>query len=323
MDKKKKRNFKRTFLIIMLLSLLCFSGLNMFAPLEARADFGDFSGDTDYGSDDSGGWDSGGSDDNWSSDDDRDRSYYYSGGSGGSSSGDGGGFSSIGTVIGFLVVAYIVASTLAKLKKSSGPREQGAAETSQNMLKPMSDYLSLDPNFNEAEFREKLSNLYIKMQECWHDRDIESLKPYFTDAFYNQSNKQIEQKKRLKQTPCTERVAVLEVTPRGYYQASGMDHIVVRVRSRFIAYTLDDESGNVISGSKTNEKFLTYEWDVSRKSGIQTEERAEMRKISCPSCGAPVDINQTAKCPYCGSVINVDNEDWALNGIKGISQQTR
>ena len=125
------------------------------------------------------------------------------------------------------------------------------------------------------------------------------------------------------QTPCTERVAVLEVLPRGYYQSSGMDHIVVRIRARLVAYTLDDNTGKVISGSRSAEKFMTYEWDLCRKSGVATSKRNEMRKIACPSCGAPVEINQTAKCPYCGSVINVDNEEWALNGIKGIAQRTR
>jgi len=44
---------------------------------------------------------------------------------------------------------------------------------------------------------------------------------------------------------------------------------------------------------------------------------------SCPKCGAPLDINQTARCPYCGSVVTINNEDWALNNIKGISQITR
>ena len=29
-----------------------------------------------------------------------------------------------------------------------------------------------------------------------------------------------------------------------------------------------------------------------------------------------------AKCAYCGSVVTVVNEDWALNNIRGISQKT-
>ena len=42
----------------------------------------------------------------------------------------------------------------------------------------------------------------------------------------------------------------------------------------------------------------------------------------CPNCGAVLNINRTAKCEYCGSIVTVDSYDWAVNGIKGISQRT-
>ena len=100
-----------------------------------------------------------------------------------------------------------------------------------------------------------------------------------------------------------------------------MDHIVVRVRARLVAYTLDDRTGNVISGDRKKEKFMEYEWDVCRKSGIVTGSGG-MQSVSCPHCGAPLNINQTAKCPYCGSIVTLVNEDWALNNIKGVSQST-
>ena len=66
---------------------------------------------------------------------------------------------------------------------------------------------------------------------------------------------------------------------------------------------------------------MEYEWDVCRKSGIITGSGG-MQSVSCPKCGAPLNINQTAKCPYCGSIVTLINEDWALNNIKGVSQQT-
>ena len=91
--------------------------------------------------------------------------------------------------------------------------------------------------------------------------------------------------------------------------------------SRLTAYILDDRTGKVISGSRNKEKFMEYEWDVCRKSGVITGS-AGMQSVSCPKCGAPLNINQTAKCPYCGSIVTLVNEDWALNNIKGVSQQT-
>ena len=45
-------------------------------------------------------------------------------------------------------------------------------------------------------------------------------------------------------------------------------------------------------------------------------------RIICPSCSAPLAINQNAKCPYCGSIINSKDYDWSIAAIKGISQRT-
>ncbi|MBQ9359450.1 MAG: TIM44-like domain-containing protein [Lachnospiraceae bacterium] len=280
-----------------------------FHPLSARADFGDFAGDTDYGG--GGDYDSGG----WSSDsDDYDSS---------SGSGDFGAGDVIGTLIFIgIVIYYLVKGRENKSTKRKGGQPAGAAVTPDGMLMPMSEYASLDPNFNEAAFREHMSNLYVQMQQEWHNKDIEPLKPYFTDAYWNQMDRQLDQKRKAGQTPCTERIAVLETTPRGFYQSAGMDHIVVRMRARLVAYVLDDKTGKVISGDMNREKFMEYEWDVCRKSGVVTG-AAGMQTVSCPHCGAPLNINQTAKCPYCDSIVTLVNEDWALNNIKGVSQQTR
>ena len=146
---------------------------------------------------------------------------------------------------------------------------------------------------------------------------------YLTDSFYNQSERQLSEKRRNGITPCTERIAVMGVRLCGFYQESGLDHMVARLKTRIIDYEIDDRTGEVVTGSRKNEKFLEYEWDLCRKSGVVTEDMPEKRTVSCPHCGAPLNINQTAECPFCGSVVTVINEDWALNTIKGISQKTK
>lgn len=312
---KEKRNRRRKWLGLLLAGVFIMFALAFaFRPLTAKADFGDFSGDTDYGGGD---YDSGGDwGSSWDSDDSDD--YYYGGGSSGSGSA-GGGYGA--SIIIAIVIIIIMLSKNKKKGTAGGPRPAGAAVTPDSMLQPMNAYMSLDPGFNEAAFRERMSNLYVQMQQEWHNKNIESLKPYMTDAFWNQMDIQLDQKRKTGQTPCTERVAVLEITPRGFYQSAGMDHIVVRVRARLVAYVIEDSTGKVISGDRSREKFMEYEWDVCRKSGVTTG-ASGMQSVSCPHCGAPLNINQTAKCPYCDSIITLINEDWALNNIKGVSQRT-
>lgn len=315
----KKFRVPAILLVVLLLFTLLPGGL---------ADFGSFSGDSDFGgsswsdsSSDWGGsssWSSGSS--SWGSS----PSYYSSYGSYGSSGYSYGSGSGVGALFMiFLVFIVIIIISRRSGNHSSHSVPAGAQPTAQSKLSPMNGYTSIDPNFSADALRERLSNLYVQMQNAWTNKDITPLRPYFTDALYNQYARQAEMFKSAGRTNYVERISVLGTTLRGYFQQEGYDHIVVEMRTRIVDYTLDDATGKLLSGSRTSEKFMTYEWDIARKSGITTKAEGEIRTINCPNCGAPLSINTTSVCPYCDSVVTVDNEDWAIVEIKGISQYTK
>ncbi|MBQ9564853.1 MAG: zinc-ribbon domain-containing transport protein [Synergistaceae bacterium] len=295
----------------------------------AESDFGGFSGNSDYGGG-GGGHSGGGHSGSW-------------GGGGGGHSGYSGGdinltpllgaamlSSSDGDdwILGIIVVAMLlfIASKMIKDRQSAQtPRGGVPVQTAQGGaaagLKPMSEYRRLDPNFDEAKFNSTLSNLYVQMQDAWHEKNLEVLRPYLTDVFYTQMDRQLDGLRRARQTDCTERIAVLGVELLGWDQANGMDRVVARLRTRIVTYILD-ERGNVVSGDRNREKFMEYEWDLLRKSGTKTEESGDLQTVNCPHCGAPLTIGAAGKCPYCGSVVSTLNTNWAVSAIRGISQRT-
>ncbi len=303
---------KRKAILVLILALsLC---LCLF-PVATSADFGDFSGDSDYGSDwsssdwssDSSSWDSGSS---WSSSDS------YSTSSDGDSDA---GFLSTAIVFAVIVLIGVVMSR-SKTKNKSVP--EGATRTAQESLRPMNEYVQLDPKFDATAFGEKLGNLYVQMQNCWQAKNIESVRPYFTDALYQQMDRQLDALRRNGYTNYVERISVLGVNLRGFRQSDGEDHIIAELRTRIVDYTLNDKTGELVKGDKKKEKFLTYEWELTRASGRTTGAAEEMTVVNCPNCGAPLSINATAKCPYCDSVVTVDAHDWAISAIRGIAQRT-
>ena len=293
--------------------------LLMMLPAFAGADFGDFSGDSDYG----GSWDSGS---DWSSsswDSDYSSGSYYD---------DDSDVSGIDIGISLAVMAAIVVLSLIfdvsekrKKKKQHGAqgRPQGAQRTPDSRLQPLGDLAVTDPSFDANAMQEKISNLYVQMQNCWTDKNIESLRPYFTDAFFTQMERQLNGLKSRGLTNHVDRIAVLGVNLRGFYKQGGDEHLIVELRTRIVDYTVQDSDKKLVSGDRNREKFMTYEWDMCRAEGSVTTREGAMQSVSCPGCGAPLSINTTAKCPYCGRVVTLDEHDWALCAIKGISQTTR
>lgn len=300
-----------------LVFVLCI--LLMMLPAFAGADFGDFSGDSDYG----GSWDSGSE---WSSsswDSDYSSGSYYD---------DDSDVSGIDIGISLAVMAAIVVLSLIfdvsekrKKKKQHGAqgRPQGAQRTPDSRLQPLGDLAVTDPSFDANAMQEKISNLYVQMQNCWTDKNIESLRPYFTDAFFTQMERQLNGLKSRGLTNHVDRIAVLGVNLRGFYKQGGDEHLIVELRTRIVDYTVQDSDKKLVSGDRNREKFMTYEWDMCRAEGSVTTREGAMQSVSCPGCGAPLSINTTAKCPYCGRVVTLDEHDWALCAIKGISQTTR
>lgn len=300
----------KTFLRRLFVLALC-ACLVLLSVLPAGADFGDYSGDSDFG--DSSDW--GSSDSSWDSSD----SYYDSGFSLGYS-GDLGG-TAIALIAAILIFMFFWLNVKPRKKKAKGGTSWSAAAN--RKLKPMAEYQQLDENFDETELTSKLSNLYVQMQDCWQKKDITPIRPYCTDAFFTQMDNQLQRKKQQGQTNYIERIAVLSVHFRGWCQEGGNDVLVARLNTRIVDYTLDDKTGNLVSGSKDKEKFMVYEWDLVRTTGMKTEKDKPMQTVNCPNCGAPVEINASAKCPYCDSVITLEEHGFALNAIRAISQETR
>lgn len=281
------------------------------------ADFGSYSGDSDYDYDYS-------SNSNWSDSSYSNNNDYYS-------SSDSGEWdmSTIAVIAGIVLLMYIyyaVTATRGRKKNSKVSEADMYTEGSvkQAPLTPIEKYKKLDPGFDAEELCEKAANLYVRMQNSWTAKDIEPLRTYFTDAFFTQMERLLNDIVKRGETNFVERIAVMDVSPLGFCQTGDEDHIILKLKTRIVDYTVNDSTGELISGSRDREKFMTYEWDMVRSTGIITgNEDGSAKKITCPGCGAPLDINVSARCEYCGSVVQRQAVDWAICAIRGVRQVTK
>ncbi len=305
---------KRFRILLAVLLLLVF----VIGTAHSFADVGDFSGDSDYGGGDySGGSDWGGSD--------------YSGSDWGDSSDTGGGSGnsrSTGITVFFLLAAFYVLLFLLRMKKQSHRPAStvqpyiGGVDTT---LLPISKLVEKDPHFSEPAVCDKISNLYVQMQNAWTAKNWEPMRPHFSDALYNQLKRQLDQYIEKGQTNYVDRIAVLSVTLNGWRTDGQTDSLIARVQTRIVDYVFDDATGSLVRGSTSAEKFMTYEYTLTRSSGVLTPgpDVAAAAQTTCPTCGAVIDVNNTARCPYCRNVLQAATYDWVISNIKGISQQTK
>ena len=336
-----KRKLTVLFLILALVCTLAAAALADFGGYSSDYDY-----DYDYGWDDDDDWDWDDDDDDWDwdwdwswDDDDDDDDWRWSSSGSGGSGGSGGSSSSVevsdalstalGAIIFFGIIGLIIWSAIRKSNQHTHTRTRSgvSAGTSQKFeapkLRPMSEYYALDPTFSGDALKERCANLYVQMQNCWTAKDLAPLEPYFTDAFLSQMNRQLDNMRRAGRTNYVEDICVLGVDLIGFNQQGGSDHMFARVTARIIDYTLDDASGDLVSGDRSRQKHMTYEWNLIRATGQTTASNSGAETVNCPNCGAPLAVNASARCPYCGSILQRGASDWALCGIRGLRQQSK
>ena len=369
-----KNKIRNALLALLVACMIC-------VPLGTSwGDAGGFSGSSGYSS--SSGGSSSSSGGGGSSSSSSGGGYYY--GSSSSSDGDGedlGAGIMVIVVVVFIVLIYsaIVSRRKAKLGGDGAGQVHIEDTFDESKVQPLTTLTQRDPAFDADDVAEDISNWYVRMQNAWTAGDFTPMQPYFSDALYAQFERQLKQIKDAGQTNHVENIAVLGVNIQGWYEQDGQDFLVARVQTRIIDYYTNNKTGEVVSGSKTIEKFMTYRYILSRTSVVSAKVVAEgaegtagtqgaegtegaagtqgaestganvagteatgssassatsaasdapapttssdTQTMNCPNCGAVVDVNKSAKCPYCDSVLNAATHGWVITTIQGLEQR--
>lgn len=283
-------------------------------PGVSLADAGGFAGDSDWGGSDWGGSDWGGSD--WGDSDwgDSDSSF---GGLTILPFLTGGGGSFVWVLIAIVVAYFILRAIKSKKKGASAP-----LSTAPPVPADLSALRASDCNFSEQIFIENAKNLYVRLQNAWQAKELSPIRPQLSAAMFAQLSRQLEPFIANKQTNHVDRITVFSavITKLAYDEANEM--LTVRLNTRIVDYVTDDATQTIIRGSNTKELFMTYDWTFTRTKGTVTPLEEGETRSTCPSCGAPVDLNQSAVCEYCGAVISSASYNWVLSEIKGVSQRS-
>ena len=175
----------------------------------------------------------------------------------------------------------------------------------------------IDELFNAEEFNQKAKTLFIKMQNAWTDRNWEEIRPFETDALFEQHKMQIDGHIRNNTINVMDRICVLYSKLLSFEQTGDKDVLNVVIKSRMADYIIDATTKKVVRGDKSIERENFYRLEFIRKTGVKTKpEEAGLNTTNCPNCGAPTKITSSGQCEYCKSIITTGEFGWVLNNLE-------
>ena len=77
-------------------------------------------------------------------------------------------------------------------------------------------------------------------------------------------------------------------------------------------YIIKLSNGNLVSGNNSSRIQVNYGLTFAKRSTAKTQ--GIIRK--CPGCSAPMNINTSGKCDYCGAIFNHEEFDWILEKLE-------
>lgn len=125
----------------------------------------------------------------------------------------------------------------------------------------------MDPGFDEARCADTCMDIFFKIQGAWATRDMSSVRNLLTEEMYRAIQDDAEKLKTEKKINKLDNIAVRSSDIVEAWQESGKDYITIRFHANLVDYTVDESTGQVVAGSKTDPvKFEEY-WTFVRPVG--------------------------------------------------------
>ena len=304
----KKKNGLRIFSYILLAVLVI--SIAAAIPQEARA-FGDFSSHSDYGGSSSHSDSSSGS-----SGDGFDLTilYHFA-----EIISDALGIGSPIAVLIFLILVFVgIRFLIAAQRKVKHEGSASRVRYQPDSLQKLSD---ADPAFSMSDLTERARDLFVRMQDCWEAGNIDPLRKDFMPDTWTRFNTQLQNKTAAGETTHVSDIVFNRVTPLSY--ATDSEHQILKIQLDVTHNVwMTNRKGECTEGTEKTRKRFVFIWTMMRPLNAKTGGMAASDTTHCPNCGAEIDLEAFAECPFCHTPVMKISPDWVISEIDAISQQT-
>jgi predicted lipid-binding transport protein (Tim44 family) len=120
----------------------------------------------------------------------------------------------------------------------------------------------MDAGFDPARFPDTASDVFFRVQAAWMAREMSQASASITPEMADILQKDCDRLRGQGRINRLENIAVRSVTVTEAWQESGQDYVTVHFLASLLDYTVDERSGQVVEGSRTEpvkfEEFWTF-----------------------------------------------------------------
>lgn len=166
--------------------------------------------------------------------------------------------------------------------------------------------------FNEAMFKTKVDNVFVKLCTCIMKQDLTDVKHFISDELYNSYVSKINELKSANKRQMYDEINVKNSSILNRSVLDDKEIISVMLVSRYMDYIIDMNTGDLISGDDTRR--------IEKTNILKFEKMLDTKKTNlvqkCPGCGASINVNNSGKCEYCDTIFDLKNYDYILVSIE-------
>jgi hypothetical protein len=170
-----------------------------------------------------------------------------------------------------------------------------------------------NPSFSWGQFQARARLIFDELQAAWSTLNWERARPHETDNLFQMHQYWIEAYKRQQLRNALDQCSTTAMQPVKIKEDAFYNSITLRIGAKGYDYTVD-QSGRIVSGSQTNLRYWSEYWTFIRNRKAQS--LAARADLNCPNCGAPLKVNTSGICEFCGGKITSGEFDWVLSRIE-------
>jgi len=125
----------------------------------------------------------------------------------------------------------------------------------------------MDAGFDPARFGDTASDIFFKVQAAWMNRDMSQASGAVTPEMGDILQKDCDRLRGQGRINRLDNIAVRSVTVTEAWQESGQDYVTVDFLASLLDYTVDERSGQVVEGNRTDPVKFEEFWTFTRPVG--------------------------------------------------------